>query len=184
MGLETVWQIMLWVGFTFGVPISIANVMPENTVDYYKKHFKGKNRLFPISIPWIAMVIIWMVVLACAATGAFLIWDMGNWTVNPIELLVYCVTIFASVFWIPVFYGPCKERCTFVATALFIALVLAIATAILFLQIYFLSAILILPLIVWLAVTWWIVWTTEAACQSRYFPVLNVCEQSWVDTEN
>ena len=182
MGLETVFQILGWVGFTYGISFAFTGLLPSNARSYYDDNYKkkGKDKIWPISLPWIAMTIIWLSVLGAAALGAFWVHRDGNWNINPIPLLSYVMTIIAAGFWVPLFFSPCKENCTYISSALIIAGILIVATFILFIPIYILSAFLVVPLLAWIGFMFYYVLQTEEMCHLQYVPVLKACQKKWI----
>lgn len=150
MALEDVWQILLWVGFVFGVPALITAMFPKKWISDYNK--SRKDRIF--ALPFIALLIIWIVINAILVFAAHRIHSNGGlydgWIVYPVELLAFTVMIVMVNFWFIIYFNPCKDTCVTLVSYLFVATLVTIAVFLLFFFVDTISGFLIIPLAVFM----------------------------------
>lgn len=154
MGFETVWQILIWVSYVFGMPALFFGLLPDGTMKKYNK----MQKLRMLSLPFIAIIILWFIVNACVVLGAHWIhWNSGlinGWEVSFIPLFLCCLTVFMLAVYIPIYYNPCKKNCVLVSNYLAVTLLVSIAAFVFMLLDDAVSGFLFLPMCVWIAYLW------------------------------
>lgn len=150
MGFETVFQIVGWACYVFGMSVVFSNLLPSGWWTYYNRTWKNRG----LALPGFVVVLIWVIVNAALSLGAYFLYENGGlhngWDVYPIELALFCISILLANLWIAVYYNPCPELCTNISSYMFVATLFSVATFVMFLLIDLLSGFLVLPLPIWL----------------------------------
>lgn len=150
MGFETVFQILGWVSYVFGISIIFSNLLPGGWWKYYNATWRNRG----LALPGFAVVLFWVLINAALSLGAYFVYENGGlhngWDVYPFALMLFCITIIIANLWIAIYYNPCPDLCTNLTTYLFVATLFGIATFLFFLFIDILSGFLVLPLPIWL----------------------------------
>lgn len=167
MGLENVWQIFGWAGFVVFLPAVLSNILPDTWYTYYATFYKTKR----LGIPPLAYIALWALASVSLAYSAFRTHDIGGgWVELPIELLFYVFFVVMANYFVPIYFFPCKTKCTNVASYLFVTLGVGVITFILFVHVDTLAAFFLLPFGAIVFYSWLLVWQDEMACKNRHLP--------------
>lgn len=160
MGFETVWQILGWVFFVYGVPIMLFNLLSKGTLARY-----GVSRSWAtLSLPFWALALIWALVSAGVVLGAHWVHYNGGlingWNVEFIPLFLVAMTVVMLGYAVPIHLNPCYENCTYLASYLAYTLLVSIAAFVWLLSVDLISGFVFLPMVVfigflWLSVSMW-----------------------------
>jgi len=147
MGLDTVWQLLGWVSFTYGATFAAWSVLPSEWYGRYKKEYGSRGSF---ALPMWIILLCWLLLDACLSLASFWVHGDNNWDSKPIPLFIYVFTVIVTNLWMTYYFLPGNVGCYDLSMVICTSLCGSIATMVYFFDEKLISGLLVIPLVVWL----------------------------------
>lgn len=169
--VETTFEIFVYAGYMLVPTLGLMMCLPNEWFEYYASWMKSRGGMSRKVILG-GVIFLTVVVLSTTALSGFFAHHAGNYLVYPISLILFLLTAGLFAVWPVLYFYPCNDKCSAISSLLGLTfLVSGITAAHMMIDSLWLSAFLMLPLVVVSGVFWIIISLQEQECLRATSPI-------------